>query len=81
MFQWRGGTGGRYHCGKRGGGPINLVPGCTYTLTTVNNSGENGLPVVTNRIAVNGNGATVSGSGRSVSSRSTARAGNCRFRT
>ena len=45
-----------------GGGTINLAWRCTYALTTADN-GENGLPVVTSRIAVNGNGATISGSG------------------
>ena len=43
-----------------GGGTINLTPGCTYSLTTADN-GENGLPVVTTRIGVNGNGATIDG--------------------
>jgi hypothetical protein len=44
-----------------GGGTLNLSAGCTYTLTTPDN-GENGLPVVTTRIGVNGNGATINGS-------------------
>ena len=44
-----------------GGGTINLSAGCTYTLTVPDN-GENGLPVVTTRISVNGNGATIDGS-------------------
>ena len=43
-----------------GAATINLTPGCNYALTTANN-GENGLPVVTTRIGVNGNGATISG--------------------
>ena len=43
-----------------GGGTINLAPRCDYALTTADN-GENGLPVVTSRIAVNGNGATIDG--------------------
>ena len=43
-----------------GGGTINLAPGCTYPLTSADN-GENGLPVVTTRIGVNGNGATIDG--------------------
>ena len=43
-----------------GGGTINLTPWCRYALTTANN-GENGLPVVTTRIGVNGNGATIDG--------------------
>jgi hypothetical protein len=45
-----------------GGGAISLASGCTYTLTTPDN-GENGLPVITTSVAVNGNGATISGSG------------------
>jgi hypothetical protein len=43
-----------------GGGTINLASGCDYALTAANNGG-NGLPVVTSRIAVNGNGATIDG--------------------
>src|SRR5262249_42712096 len=43
-----------------GGGTINLVAGCTYSLTTPDN-GENGLPAVTSQIRVNGNGATIDG--------------------
>jgi hypothetical protein len=43
-----------------GGGTINLAPGCHYSLTAPDN-GENGLPVVTSQIAVNGNGATIDG--------------------
>ncbi len=40
---------------------INLVPGCTYTLTTTNNTtdGPNGLPSITSTITINGNGATI----------------------
>ena len=45
-----------------GAGTINLAAGCTYTLTVPDN-GENGLPVVATSVAVNGNGATISGSG------------------
>jgi hypothetical protein len=45
-----------------GGGTINLAAGCDYSLTTPDN-GENGLPVVTSVIAVNGNGATIDGTG------------------
>ena len=44
-----------------GRGSITLASGCTYTLTVVDN-GENGLPVVTGRVSVNGNGSTISGS-------------------
>jgi len=43
-----------------GGGTLNLAAGCHYSLTTPDN-GENGLPVVTSQIAVNGNGATIDG--------------------
>ncbi len=43
-----------------GGGTINLAPGCHYRLKAANN-GENGLPVVTTRIGINGNGATIDG--------------------
>jgi hypothetical protein len=46
-----------------GGGTLNLTPGCDYQLTTVDNSGENGLPIVVTPIAVNGNGATIDGTG------------------
>ena len=42
------------------GGTINLTAGCDYALTSVDN-GENGLPVVSTRISVNGNGATIDG--------------------
>jgi hypothetical protein len=45
-----------------GGGRINLASGCTYTLVAADN-GENSLPVVTSSIALNGNGATINGSG------------------
>ena len=45
-----------------GGGAINLAPRCHYPLTTPV-SGEDGLPPVTTRIAVNGNGATIDGTG------------------
>jgi hypothetical protein len=45
-----------------GGGTINLAAGCHYGLTSADN-GENGLPMVTTRITVNGNGATIDGTG------------------
>src|SRR5262245_23299503 len=45
-----------------GGGTINLASGCDYALTTADN-GEHGLPVVTTQIRLNGNGATVDGTG------------------
>jgi hypothetical protein len=47
-----------------GGGTINLGTGCTYQLTAADN-GENGLPVVTTSIGVNGNGATIAGNNTS----------------
>ena len=43
-----------------GGGTINLAAGCHYRLTSVDN-GENGLPIIVTRIAINGNGATIDG--------------------
>ena len=45
-----------------GGGTINLAAGCDYALTTADN-GENGLPIVTTGVTVNGNGASVDGTG------------------
>ena len=45
-----------------GGGTINLARGCHYRLKTADN-GENGLPVVMTRIRVNGNNATIDGTG------------------
>ena len=49
-----------------GGGTINLAPGCTYTLTAVNNSnsanpvaGANGLPVITTPVTINGLNTTI----------------------
>src|SRR5262249_5010074 len=49
-----------------GGGTINLASGCTYSLTSANNTvpglGANGLPVITAPITINGgSGATISG--------------------
>src|SRR5690349_12573365 len=46
-----------------GGGTINLAAGCTYSLTTRNNTafGGNGLPVVASPITINGKGATIAG--------------------
>ena len=48
-----------------GGGTINLAR-CHYFLTTANDS-ENGLPVVTTPIGVNGNGATIRRQGHGLS--------------
>jgi hypothetical protein len=45
-----------------GGGAINLAPRCRYALTTAVGNGD-GLPPVTTRIAVNGNGAAIDGTG------------------
>lgn len=45
-----------------GGGTINLAPRCRYALTTAVSNGD-GLPPVTTRIAVNGKGATIDGTG------------------
>jgi hypothetical protein len=48
-----------------GGATINLAAGCTYSLTTANNSnpmlGANGLPVITSPIIVNGFRTTIAG--------------------
>ncbi len=40
---------------------IELPPGCTYTLTAVDNTtnGPNGLPVVTDSVVINGHGSTI----------------------
>jgi hypothetical protein len=40
------------------GGTISLAGGCTYTLTTPNDS-SNGLPVVTSTVTINGNGSSI----------------------
>ena len=45
-----------------GGGTINLAPGCHYALTSAV-SGEDGLPPIVVPISVNGNGATIDGTG------------------
>jgi len=48
-----------------GGGGINLAGGCTYSLTSANNTdpalGSNGLPVITTPITINGSGSTIAG--------------------
>jgi hypothetical protein len=46
-----------------GGGTIDLARRCEYDLTGVDNSGENGLPVITTSIKVNGRDATIDGTG------------------
>jgi hypothetical protein len=52
-----------------GGGFVNLAAGCTYSLSSANNTidgaGTNGLPVVTSPITINGNGATIAGNNSS----------------
>ena len=45
-----------------GGGTINLASGCHYQLTSAV-SGEDGLPPIGTAIGVNGNGATIDGTG------------------
>ncbi len=45
-----------------GGGTVNLAPRCHYALTKAVGNGD-GLPPVRTRIAVNGNGATIDGTG------------------
>ncbi len=44
-----------------GGATINLARGCEYDLKSVDNSGENGLPVVMSSIKVSGHDATIDG--------------------
>ena len=48
-----------------GGGGINLASGCTYSLTSANNTapglGSSGLPVITTPIRINGAGTTIAG--------------------
>jgi hypothetical protein len=50
-----------------GGATINLAAGCTYALTSVNNTvpmlGSNGLPEITSRITINGFRTTIAGNG------------------
>jgi len=52
---------------SNGGGTINLAAGCTYQLTGADNgnpaTGDNGLPVVSTRITINGRDATIAGDG------------------
>jgi hypothetical protein len=43
-----------------GGGKITLAPHCDYQLTSADN-GENGLPVITTKITINGRHATIDG--------------------
>ncbi|MGV9246998.1 hypothetical protein [Streptomyces sp. NPDC003710] len=43
-----------------GGGTVNLRRGCTYTLTdAVPPNDDNGLPVITNNVTINGCGDTI----------------------
>src|SRR5260370_20505290 len=48
-----------------GGATINLAAGCTYQLTAANNTsptlGNNGLPVITSPITLNGSATTIAG--------------------
>jgi hypothetical protein len=46
---------------KATGGTLTLASGCTYTLTAANNGtdGGTGLPVITGKVTVQGNGATI----------------------
>lgn len=42
------------------GGTVNLMPGCTYTLTDATPpNDDNGLPVITNAVTINGAGDTI----------------------
>ena len=44
-----------------GGGTVTLTSGCVYTLTSANNAtdGGTGLPVISGKVTVQGNGATI----------------------
>jgi hypothetical protein len=61
----RGPPAARRRCFRRSAPPVadtlELGSGCTYTLTTVNNSwyGPNGLPPIASDITIEGNGATI----------------------
>ncbi|HEY5694813.1 MAG TPA: hypothetical protein VI300_02805 [Solirubrobacter sp.] len=46
-----------------GGGTLDLARHCDYQLTSSPDSSENGLPVITTPIAINGNHATIDGTG------------------
>jgi hypothetical protein len=46
-----------------GGGTLNLAHGCDYQLTSSPDDSENGLPPITTEIKVNGNEATIDGTG------------------
>ncbi|MGW5365169.1 hypothetical protein [Actinopolymorpha pittospori] len=45
------------HANADGGARLKLEPRCTYTLTAAQD--DNGLPVITQRISIEGNGATI----------------------
>jgi hypothetical protein len=45
-----------------GGGKLTLAPHCDYQLTSADN-GENGLPVITTKITINGRHASIDGTG------------------
>jgi predicted outer membrane repeat protein len=46
-----------------GGGTLNLAHGCDYQLTSSPDDSENGLPAIQTPITINGNKATVDGTG------------------
>jgi predicted outer membrane repeat protein len=46
-----------------GGGTLNLAHRCDYRLTASPDNSENGLPVITSAIVINGNHATIDGTG------------------
>jgi len=46
-----------------GGGTLKLAHGCDYQLTSSPDSSENGLPEITTAVAINGNHATIDGTG------------------
>src|SRR5262245_7117334 len=46
-----------------GGGTLNLAHRCDYQLTVSPDSSENGLPEITTAIRINGNHATIDGTG------------------
>jgi hypothetical protein len=51
--------------GAASGATVTLAAGCVYTLATANNptDGGTGLPVITGKVTVQGNGATIARSG------------------
>ncbi len=63
-----------------GGATIDLAAGCTYQLTAADNTnpalGDNGLPVITSAITLNGSGATIAGNHSSFRILEVSRTGN-----